>query len=256
MRFLERLLPKMYITLIPDGNGHLVYGELRKEKRVIKRFVQQKLVSREQLLEKLKVLGQESASSYIVLLDTLSKQGVLNSCGEIEGVESSSIERLCLGSWGIYIEKDDLFERQKEYKQSGLDLLFSPYALLHHFFSEEIAQRDGLYLLITAEWMVMMVFKGQRALYGEMLYLEEVSVLEADTMSTERYLTRVQESVKRFYDTKVDATMFIEHLYIADAIGLDVELENRLEELLFVDVIKRQITLASELAALAEKELI
>jgi len=254
MRFLERLLPKMYIALIPHADGHWVYGELRKEGRVIKRFTEEEVTDKTLLAEKVKRLSRESAQSYVVLLDSVSEQGVLPSCGEIEGLETSSIERVCLGSWALFMDKDDLFARQRSYKEVGLDLLFSPYSLLRHFFAEQIKVQDGLYLLIAEGWLVTLVIKENRALFGELIALEELSVLADQTKQTERYVTKVQESVKRFYEEKSDETMFIEHLYIADAVGFDIGLENRLEELLFVDIVKQHIELSHELVSLAEKE--
>lgn len=256
MRFLESFLPKLFITLIPSSSGVRVYGELRKKGRVLKRFEEQRIAFGEALEKEVKKLERESALSYIALLETEASQGVLHSCRDAEGSDLSSVEKVCIEKrWGLYIDKDDLFERQKSYKKIGLDLLFSPFSLLAGFYEEELAENDGLYLLLTEDFLIAAVFKENALLFGEQRLMHEELLLSDAQQVMEKYIESIQACVKAFYESKADENMFIERVYIADALDFDTGLENRLEELLFVEVEKNSIDLPHELALLCEKEL-
>lgn len=76
---------------------------------------------------------------------------------------------------------------------------------------------------------------------------------ESDRLDS--YVQTIQSIVKAFYEAKTDGAMFIEKIYMADALDFDVRLENRLEEELFVEVEKRSVELPHELAVLGEMEL-
>ena len=257
MRFLEPLLAKMYISLIPAAGGYEVYGELRKNSRVLKRFERQQCHNLTEVSEQVSKLSRESALSYVILLESEAKQGVLNSCGTRSDVELSSVERVCVEKrWGIYIDKDDLFELQKRYKSVGLDLLFSPYSLIADYFEHEIENQDGLYLLIGGSFLLGVVFKDAKALFGKIVTLDETLVLADASHTVAIHIEEVQSMIKDFYDAKIDETMFIEQLFIADAEHFDTKLENELEETLFVEVEKRNIDLSAQLVTLAEKELL
>lgn len=251
MKILESLLPKLFITLVPSNAGVYLYAELCKNGKVKKRFDMQVAETMEQLANKIKIFERECSVSYIALLETEASQGVLPECRESELVDSSSVEKICIdhNRWGCYIAKDDLFDRQRSYKSIGLDFLFSPFALLHAFYQENMIEHDGLYLLVMEGSVFGMVFKNGQLLFGEQRRVEgESSLLNA-------YVDAIQSIIKAFYDVKADDTMFIENIYIADAHGFEEQLEERLEAVLFTSVEKRDINVSHELVRLSEKEL-
>lgn len=257
MKIFESLLPKLFITLVPSNKGIYLYAELRKNGMVKKRFDKQLVETMEQLATKVKSFERECSVSYIALLDIESSQGVLRDCRETGLIDPSSIEKICIDneSWGYYMTKDDLHSRQQAYKKVGLDFLFSPFALLHKFYHSKMAENDGLYLLIIEGMVFGTVFKNGQLLFGEQARLqEETSVLD-ETKRLAAYVETVQSIVKAFYDAKVDDTMFIENIYIADAVDFDITLEHMLEAALFAAVEKSSINLPHELVVLSEKEL-
>lgn len=256
MKFLEPFLPKLFITLIPSGRSVHLYGELRKNGKMIKRFEEETVEVGEALEKKIKDLERESTLSYIALLETEASQGVLHSCRGTEESDLSSVEKICVENrWGLYIDKDDLFERQKSYKKIGLDLLFSPFSLLANFYQESVKESDGLYLLLTDDFVLAAVFKENTLLFGKRVLMQDELSLFDETKVLDRYIDTIQSAVKEFYDVKVDETMFIEKVYIADTLNFDTGLENRLEEVLFAEVEKQSIDLSRELVLLCEKEL-
>lgn len=256
MKTLESLMPTLFITLIPSGEGVHLYAELRKNAKVKKRFDEQLVRGNENLEKKIRHLEAQHTVSYIVLLEAEASQGVLKSCSESGGMDPSSIEMICSEKgWGLYMAKDDLHDRQRAYKNIGLDLLFSPFSLLHSIYEEGVSINDGLYLLFCSGYVFGSVYKDGALIFGHRIQtLEPLSLLqEGDLLG--RYVDTVQSIIKAFYESKTDTAMFIEKIYIADALDFDTRLENRLEEELFVEVAKRSVDLSHELVLLSEKEL-
>lgn len=65
----------------------------------------------------------------------------------------------------------------------------------------------------------------------------------------------IQASVKHFYKNSKYKSIFIENVYIADAIGLSADLKHYLEDEMFLTVHMRPVNLAYEMTTLAKKEL-
>jgi hypothetical protein len=256
MKILESFLPKLFITLIPSNDGIQLHAELRKNAKTIKRFEDETVQNNGSLEKKIRTLELESAVSYIAFLESEASQGVLTDCRETELIDSDSFERICIDDrWALFIAKDDLFERQKAYKSIGLDFLFSPFSILYSFYREQLQNSDGLYLLLGSDFILGCIYKNGSLLFGEHTRMQELlSAFEA-VNTLEVYVDAVQSTVKTFYDSKADETMFIEKIYIADALNFDVDLENRLEEVFFADIEKRSIDLPHELVMLCEEEL-
>ena len=84
----------------------------------------------------------------------------------------------------------------------------------------------------------------------------EDSLLLDESKRVGSYVKGIQDLIKEFYDKKIDETMFIEKIFIADALNLEIALENRLEDELFVEVTRQSVDLAHELVLLSEKELV
>ena len=256
MKFLESFLPKLFITLIPSAKGVHLYGELRKNSKLIKRYEKQHIEGSAALEKRVKNLEKESSLAYVSLLETEASQGLLPDCRSSEAFDLSSVEKICVENrWGIYISKDDLFERQKMYKNIGLDFLFSPFSLLYSFYEQSVQQSDGLYLLVTGDFILGAVFKNSVMIFGKQISMHDELALIDESQVLEKYIENIQTIVKDFYDAKVDETMFIEKIFIADGVNFDTGLENRLEEALFVEVEKQNIDLSQELILLSEKEL-
>ncbi|MBU1642514.1 hypothetical protein KKE54_04070 [bacterium] len=256
MKILESFLPKLFITLIPSNDGIQLHAELRKNATKIKRFEDETVQNNLSLEKKIRTLELESAVSYIAFLESEASQGVVTDCREAEAMDSGSFERICIGSMqGLFISKDDLFERQKAYKNIGLDFLFSPFSILFNFYHEQLQNCDGLYLLLGSDFILSCVYKNGSLLFGEHTQMQEILSAFEEINLLDIYVDAIQSTVKTFYDSKADETMFIEKIYIADALNFDVDLENRLEEVFFADIEKRSIDLPHELVLLCEEEL-
>lgn len=256
MKFLEAFLPTLFITLLPSSEGVRLYAELRKKGKLKKRFDEENIAELSALEKRIRTFEKECGLNYVALLETEAAQGLLSNCRDAQGVELSSVDQICMDErWGLYMDKDDLFERQKQFKTIGLDFIFSPFSLLYDFFEQVLKERDGLFLLITGDLIVSAVFKESVMIYGEQIQMHEALSLVDETKVVDVYVEKIQAAVKAFYDAKVDETMFIEKVFMADGANFDTELENRLEEALFVEVERQHIDLAHQLVLLSEKEL-
>lgn len=256
MNLLESFIPKLFIILIPITRGWILYSELCKGTILIKQYEKEVVDNIDQLEKKVKKLESESTMYYIVLLDTSSSQGLFHECQDAVGIEISQVETVCIEQkWGLYIDRDDLFEKHKQYKHIGLDLLFSPFSLLHHFYEEEISQNDGLYLLVTEHCLAFMVFRESTLIFADLHRMKEYLPIDDESSRRTLFVKMIEEGVQRFYESQMVSNMFIERLFIADALNFDMYLENRLEEILFVETFKHSIDLSKELVALAQKEL-
>lgn len=256
MKTLESLLPKLFITLIPSEEGVQLYAELRKNARMIKRFEVQTFKNAESLEQRVRRLERESAVSYISLLETEAVQGLLRDCIRMEVADPSHFEKICVDDkWGVYMERDALFERQREYKSVGLDFIFSPFSLLYNVYQQSMQKDDGLYLLLGEGFLAGSVVKEGVLLYGALTKMQRTLSFPEESDRLDNSVQTIQSIVKAFYETKTDGAMFIEKIHMADALDFDVRLENRLEEELFVEVEKRSLDLPHELALLGEMEL-
>ncbi len=256
MKFLESFLPKLFITLIPSAKGVHLSAELRKNGKQIRRYDEQMVEGSEALEKRVRKLEQESSLAYVALLETASSQGLLSDCRGSEAIDMSSVDKICVENrWGIYISKDDLFERQKMYKNVGLDFLFSPFSLLYSFYEQKIKESDGLYLLMDGDLIVSAVFKEGVMIYAEQISMHDELALVDETKVLGAYIEKINATVKAFYENRADEAMFIEKIFIADSLNFDTDLENRLEETLFAEVQKQSINLSHELTRLSEKEL-
>ncbi len=252
MKFLEPFLPKLYLVIIPSSQGFFLSGELRKKTKCVKRFESQYIADVESLEKQIKVFEKEGAIAYVVLLEIEARQGTISDCHHLEDLDASSIEKVCVANtWGIYIDKDDLFDTQRRYKEVGLDLLYSPFSLLNYLHKEAITKEDGLYLLLLEDKLFSAVFKEGKLLFSESTQLKP-DPLADDAARLQRYVQSIQTSIKYFYDAKIDEAMFIEKLFVADALALEIDFENRLEEELFVSVHREDVDVAETLVAMSE----
>ena len=249
------MLPKIYIILVPTMHSTMVYAQLQYKKKTIKQFDRQSFENAKSLKEYVQFIERESSLSYTVLLACDQEQGLLSSCSHQHGLEMSSVEKVCYtNDWGIYIDKDGLFELQKKYRCIGLDLLFSPYTLLAFEHREKIKNVSGLYLLITPKYLVAMVFKDKKAYFTELLQIPEWLENEDKAVVSEHYIKDIEKLVQQFYKESLNK-MFIESIIIADEVGLDATFEHTLEERLFVEVTKGSFSLETSLITLTNEEL-
>lgn len=257
MKFLEPHVSKMYITLIPTTEGVVIYAQLRKNFKIIKHYDKQIVRNKLTIAKVVGKLEREASMSYVALLETTAKQGLLPSCQNIEGIDLSHVEKVCIDNkWGFYISKDALHECQKEYRDVGLDFIFSPYSLMHQFHGSNVQKNDGLAVLVSRDFVLCSVYQAGVMIFAKETMMQERLTLTESTEYDKVYTAVLQESIQAFYDAKIDETMFIEKVYIADAVGFESSFENELEETLFVEVTSSSIDLSHELCILSEMELI
>jgi len=66
----------------------------------------------------------------------------------------------------------------------------------------------------------------------------------------------IQSSVNRFYKSEKFKSEFVENVYIADAVGVSIDLKRYLEEEMFLNVYIRHVDLSMEVCEIAKMELL
>ena len=255
----KKLLPKLFITLVPSARGVQLAAQQRKDTKLIKRYERLDIDNVDDLKNELRKLQRGITISYIVVLETVvDAQGIIYDLEDVQqslAIDESSVEMVRVAEWGIYLTKDQLSATHKRFKFCGLDLLYSPYSLLHFFYRDQIVNRDGFYTLLSDTMVVGMVFKEGKLLFGDMVAMKHNSNLFLEFVDQDSYYNIIIDMIKHYYKLKDTSATFIEQIYIADSLNLEVRLENRLEEELFVEVNKRSIDISETLGVMAELEL-
>lgn len=92
---------------------------------------------------------------------------------------------------------------------------------------------------------------------AEREYEEEFPLEVSDELNEDyQRFIRIQSSVNNFYKNEKYTSEFIENVYIADSIGLSLDLKKYLEEEMFLNVYIRHIDLAHEVCELTKAELV
>jgi len=168
MGLLEHLYAKVFIAIIEDSeridiatqvvNGSEKSNSIESFESLAKAAVYiQDLIS-------------ESPYYYISLLNNCTDQGALPTCDKIKMRDFADVSltvSLCMNKkWTLYTSSGLLKAIEKRHSNYGLDYIFSPFTILHHFFKDKINEVRGLYVLIQAESLSIAVFSQEKLEFG------------------------------------------------------------------------------------------
>ncbi len=136
-----------------------------------KHFVLNDTYSDDLLIDYIKQYVEDSPYCYIALLDNSFEQGAIPTCNKHEmdlyKELSTSIYHCMDQKWAVYTSKLDLKEQQKLLgEEIGIDFIFSPFAIIQHYFHDKIQESMALYLLIKEGALSIAVFAKGELLYG------------------------------------------------------------------------------------------
>lgn len=95
----------------------------------------------------------------------------------------------------------------------------------------------------------------EEVLYETSSQIETPAIAKGNFNDDYKRFTIVQTAIASYYEDSRYENRFIEHIYVADAVGMSFEFKRYLEEELFVNVYVRQIDMNIELCELAKREL-
>jgi len=83
------------------------------------------------------------------------------------GINTTDIEYLSVNNgWSAYASVEDIKLLKEEFKNCGLDFVFSPFLILYYFFKRDFRDKSTLYILAQESSITMSVLKGRNFLFG------------------------------------------------------------------------------------------
>ena len=118
---------------------------------------------------------------YIALLNPGEEQGALPSCSDKwaqQFTDISAAVTLCQDKkWMLYAAKSELDTAQHNYKEIGLDFIFSPFSVMKQFFHDQITADIALFVLTQDDTISIAVFMD-----GKLLFAEHRGMQESETL--------------------------------------------------------------------------
>lgn len=189
----EALYLKVFVNILVKNTQCTVYIELLSKKNVIQSAEETfdtKSIN-EKMLAFITSYTNESPYYYISILDSSSSQGAIPTCtktkiGQYHDVTSSE-HRCYKEKWSYFTSQSDLYTLEKQYKQIGLDFVFSPFVLMANFFQDKIENHLAMFVLIEENYLSLAVFDNSELLFAKHLDVknrkdeESVLIYEEET---------------------------------------------------------------------------
>ncbi len=177
IRVFERLYVKVYVVIVVlkekvDVSMMTVHGDDSKVSRV--EFESSQITT--ELYEYVHEAIAETPFYYISVLNNGMHQGAIPTCHRQEASQYADIslsKTLCIrGSYMLYSSKYELDLIEAMFQQFGVDFIFSPFTLLERLYSDKIASKAQLYVLLYDEYSAMMIFQQNALLFASFEHVD------------------------------------------------------------------------------------
>lgn len=166
------LYRKVFVSVVPDGAAYDVTVSIYKNKKRLerknKRFEGDE--SFEEMSGFIRSNIEESPLHYIAVLNPDPHQGAVEGCSLHDISEAGDIsgaKTLCRNNkWLLYASIREIDHLKKQFRQIGLDYLFSPFSVLEHFFKDKTGGALALYVLAQKDSLSVAFFEEGKLLYG------------------------------------------------------------------------------------------
>ena len=177
-KFFETLYNKVFVNIVVGSSATNVYMELCSKTNVLQNthaiFETTKISSA--MIDFIATYTRETPFYYISVLDMSPYQGALPTCDKTRlsiYEDLSASEYKCYDNkWTYYTSKTDLYTIEKTYKDIGVDLIFSPFSIVSHFFKDKIDTHMAMYILIQEGFISIAVFDQKELLFGDHLDMQ------------------------------------------------------------------------------------
>ncbi|HEX5329243.1 hypothetical protein [Sulfuricurvum sp.] len=224
---IERFYRKIFIAIVHDGGGHDVRVVAQKQKKVLykegKRFEGDSSLG--DVRSYVRKYLEESPLHYVALLNPQPKQGALPECSHhtVEDMEDiAGAKTLCRdGKWLLYSSLRELDALQVEYKNIGLDFIFSPFSILEHFFADKIHGGFALYALAQKDSFSVAIFEN-----GKLEYAHHYSTHEKHAIGSEEESDTGGFAVGISEEEEADKSISLEDIESLDDLDILDELDD------------------------------
>lgn len=186
----ERLYLKVYVGIVIMPERVDVVIELVKGEKVQERITESfERETRHIRLQKfIRPYLDETPFHYIAYLSPIEVQGALPTCVKREAlqfVDLSTAVTLCQDRrWMVYADKPSLDSFKEEFRAIGVDLIFSPFLVIRHFFHDKVSGEHALFVLTEDETISVCVFDKGELLFAQHMVMgeavEDALMLEVD----------------------------------------------------------------------------
>ena len=154
-KFLEALYTKVFINIIIGNLQTTIYVEVCSKKEVEQSIRKSfdTTVMNSKMYEFIQTYVKESPFFYISILDKSRHQGAIPTC------TVSEMKKFC-----------DI--NSSEYRNIGIDFIFSPFVILTNFFKDKIDNSLSMFVLIEDNYLSFTVFENSRLLYAKYLDMD------------------------------------------------------------------------------------
>ena len=175
-----------------------------------------------------------SPYNYVAVVTDSGECGALPTCSLSKAKEMapavSRSKNVCIAEeWMNYCDEETVYGLLERYKTLSPDALYSPFALMHAFFEEQMAGEHALYLLLTPEAMSLAVVKERHLRFAEQFRSGAGPMVPA-------FLEKIVASLETYYGKPCCRGEFIESVRIVDGGGIGGLLAKTLEETLMIEV--------------------
>ncbi len=179
-KFFESLYNKVFVNIVIQGSITSIYMQECSKKDVL-RTVQQDfntLTVNEEILSFVSSYIKETPFYYVAILDMSTEQGAVPTCDKNRVSffhNMTSSEYKCKDEkWTYYTGKVELYGIEKNYKEVGLDFIFSPFTLVSNFFKDKINSDVALYILAEENTLSLCIFEHSELLFAKYLIVNTV----------------------------------------------------------------------------------
>jgi hypothetical protein len=153
---LSKLYLKVYIGLIVSKSEIAVCAQVLRGNKIVRQESKRFNI---QMVEKnlnafIAKYTKESPFAYVSFLDYSGAQGAFKSCDQEMLSQFTNHEntlQICYGKWSSYTTKEAIERIQAEYRELGVDFIFSPFAVLASFFADKITQEQPSLMVLFQE---------------------------------------------------------------------------------------------------------
>ncbi|MBN2782415.1 MAG: hypothetical protein JXQ66_04170 [Campylobacterales bacterium] len=210
------LYPRVFVNIIFNNTGLSVYVEKFKKSLSVESIEKKFSVTAidSEIIDYIESFTKDTPYFYISILDYSTYQGAIPTCNGTEMqmfYDRSSSKELCYGEkWAFYTSKFDLDDIQREYRDLGLDFIFSPIVVLAKFFKDKIDNNFSMYILIQDSFITLSIFD-----HGQLLFAKHIDVEHSE----KNELSLADEHVEEVrLDDDEDTSIDLEDVDIDDAL--------------------------------------
>lgn len=253
-RIVSRFYSKCFIG-ISAVRGEIHVGVLNVsssgEESVDRRVFAEGMLS-EELMAYLQEAVSQTPFNYIAVLADVQGCGALPTCSFSKAKEMAPAvaqsETVCVDTeWMNYMAHEALNDAVQFFQPFETDAVYSPFALLHTLYEEQMGGAHALFILLTPLSVSLCVVKERHLRIAEYFYcLDGPEVSEA--------VPSIIGLLESYYGKPCCRGEFIESVFVADGVGDGEALSHALDDLLLLETDCRQVEPALLAANTCRKE--